>query len=118
MKDKIPTAIDPNKVFDEKNFKIVVESLTHPFYVIDISDHSIIMANKAAGHWNRGHGQKCYMVTHGKDHPCWEDGESCPIQTVIQSGEPTVAEHVHKGPNGENRFYEVHAFPIKDDNGK
>ena len=32
--------------FEKQYFKVILESLPHPFYVIDAADQSIIFANK------------------------------------------------------------------------
>ncbi len=93
-----------------------IDSLTHPFYLIDANDYSIKLANAAAG-FGAIDGQKCYALTHGNKRPCSEAGVSCPVEIVRETGRATTVEHVHTGADGEKRCYEVHAYPIMNGDG-
>ena len=95
----------------------VLDSLTHPFYVIDASDYSVTMANTASGYADKI-GAKCYEVTHNRSTPCTGENHPCLLSKVKQSGQPVVAEHVHQNGNGELRFLEIHAFPVFNSEGE
>jgi signal transduction histidine kinase/CheY-like chemotaxis protein len=103
------------KVFLEN----VLDSVSHPFYVINVADHSIAMANRASGFSDR-HGlpQTCHGLTHHLDHPCSGAEHPCPIRELMVTGGPVVVEHVHTGVDGEPRNVEIHAHPIFDGSGK
>ena len=58
----------------------VLESLTHPFYVIDVKDYSIVMSNQAAQTHEKG--KKCYKVTHGNNQPC-KGEHKCPVENQV-----------------------------------
>ncbi len=47
----------------------VIDALSHPFYVIDISTFEIILANKAAGLDLGGETRTCHWLTHGLQSP-------------------------------------------------
>ncbi len=47
-----------------KFFHHVLESLTHPFYVLDANDYTIVMANSAARLGNLSTKPTCYGLTH------------------------------------------------------
>jgi PAS domain S-box-containing protein len=95
----------------------VIESLTHPFYVINVKDYSIEMANKATGLEDSPKLLTCYAVTHHRETPCDTKEHICPLREVIQFKKPFKVEHIHY-VNGSHRYFEVHGYPIFDDNGK
>lgn len=95
--------------------KLVIDSLPHPFYVINIKDHTIAMAN-ARTHI-MGEGATCYAVSHKKTSPCGGEDHTCPLEEVKLTKKPTVVEHLHYDINGNPRNMEVHCYPIFDHEG-
>ncbi len=94
----------------------VINSLSHPFYVVNIDDYTIELANRAASDEGISHqGEKCYFQ-HGNRKPCLE--ENCPLEQIKKTKQPCVAEHVHLNGNGELRNLEIHAYPIFDAEGE
>lgn len=94
----------------------VLESLTHPFYVIDATDYTIRMANSACRFGELTDTCTCYSLTHNRDNPC--DGDHpCPLEIVKATKQPAVVEHVHYDMDGVPRNKEVHGYPILDDQG-
>jgi PAS domain S-box-containing protein len=96
----------------------VLESLTHPFYVIDAEDYSIIMANSASGTAVDEERTTCYALAHDQTKPCSSQDHPCPLNRVKQSKKPVSVSHIHYDADGEPRNVEVHAYPIFDDNGE
>ncbi|GAB4346838.1 MAG: hypothetical protein Kow0089_24360 [Desulfobulbaceae bacterium] len=92
----------------------IIASLQHPFYVIDAETHAIVLANPAAN-FDYALGSTCYQLTHGRDTPCSGKEHPCPIREVAETGEPCRVEHIHR-VNGEERIFEVHAYPIMEGN--
>jgi len=95
----------------------VIESLGHPFYVIDANTYEIILANTAAYEVIGGSGNTCYELTHHSNHPCDSIDHPCPLKKVIETGSATSVEHIHVVKNGEKRYVEVHGYPVKDEDG-
>ena len=95
----------------------VLESLTHPFYVIDARDHRVLMANSAATGGGLPQNITCHLLTHRSPQPCDGPEHFCPLETVKQTKRPSVVEHIHYTPEGEARNVEVHSYPIFDDAG-
>ncbi len=103
---------------------IVLESLDHPFLVIDAKDHSILMANKAARRHTPNEPRAsaradapmtCYALTHHRDTPCDGVDDQCPLAEVKRTGRPAKVEHVHYQTDGSPRNVEVHAYPVFDE---
>ncbi|SPP99728.1 hypothetical protein NBG4_110031 [Candidatus Sulfobium mesophilum] len=95
----------------------VLNSMTHPFYVIDANDFTIKMANPAANFSVEMGKTTCYALTHKSGEPCKENEHPCVIQEIKRTGKTVTVEHVHRGDNGEQHFYEVHGYPIYDKAG-
>jgi len=95
----------------------VIESLTHPFYVIDANNHKITMANKAANLGDIDNDSTCYSLTHRRNEPCNGIEHPCPLQEVKRTKKPVIVEHMHYDDDGEKRYLEVHAYPVFDSNG-
>jgi signal transduction histidine kinase len=98
--------------------EIILDSLTHPFYVIDVGDHHVRLANLAARQAHRSGAATCYRLTHGRDTPCDTPDHPCPVNVVKETGQPAVVEHIHRDEHGAPRNIEVHAFPMFDDTGR
>jgi signal transduction histidine kinase len=100
-----------------KFFHHVLESLTHPFYVLDANNYTIIMANSAARLGSLDDHPTCYALTHHQQFPCNGTEHLCPLQEVKRTKQPVIVEHVHFDKDGNPRNMEVHAYPIFDDQG-
>jgi PAS domain S-box-containing protein len=95
----------------------VLNSLTHPFYVINASNYMIELANPAARFGTQVGKMTCYALTHNSGEPCSENEHPCVIKEIGRTGDAVTVEHVHHGPAGERRVYEVHGYPIRDREG-
>ena len=103
----------------QSNFlNLVMESVAHPFYVIDANDYSIKMANKAARLGTLTADSTCYALTHQSSVPCSGKIHPCPLREVKAAGKPVVVEHTHHHVSGKTRHLEIHAHPIFNDKGE
>lgn len=96
----------------------VIESLPFPFYVINIEDHSISLANQHAVHEGTiTSTHKCSALAHSKENEelrCPEAGHSCPVVMVQSSKKHVTVEHTHYDRHGKERYVEVHGYPVFD----
>ena len=100
----------------EKDFvRNAIESLTHPFYVVDVNDYTIKLANSAANFGSFSPGATCYQLTHKQDHPCGGDEHPCVIREVMKTKKPVIVEHLHPDPAGKMATFEIYGYPIFDD---
>ncbi|MBN1292240.1 MAG: PAS domain-containing protein [Candidatus Latescibacteria bacterium] len=104
------TIINQNKFLNN-----ILESLTQPFYVIDVNDYSIVMANSAANSENLTKNTKCYQISHNKNKPCNSIDHPCTIDEIKRTKKPIIVEHKHHTKDGQIRQYEVHGYPIFDE---
>ncbi|MBN1507772.1 MAG: PAS domain-containing protein [Sedimentisphaerales bacterium] len=125
MNNSEPSRSQAAPPFDEGAFlrnhdllQTILDSLTHPFYVIDVADRRVRLANRAARQTHSGDAATCHALSHGQATACDSQDHPCPMGIVTQTGKPTVVEHIHRDEHGEPRIVEVHAFPIFDEAGK
>ncbi len=95
----------------------IIDSLTHPFYVINVKDHSIALANKAAGTLPADDTVTCYKHTHNQNSPCTGDNHPCPIREVQKTKKPICVDHQHTTSDGTKRTIAIHGYPIFDADG-
>jgi transcriptional regulator with PAS, ATPase and Fis domain len=99
-----------------------LDTLPEPRIVMG-RDCTILGANRAyLKHYNLADGaavigRRCYEVSHRFDRPCYEKGESCPLKTSLQSGQPNHVVHVHHTPMGEEHV-DIVMTPIKNERGE
>jgi PAS domain S-box-containing protein len=93
---------------------LVMESVAHPFYVINVKDYTIQMANRAARLGSLTHDSTCFALTHRSTKPCSGDVHPCPLKQVVETKRPAVVEHIHHQVSGRTRHVEIHAHPIFD----
>jgi len=92
----------------------ILESLTHPFYVIDATDYTVVMANSASGFGSSVGKSTCYALVYQRDEPCGSADHPCPIVNIKKGKKPVTVEHVHHDGKGNPRVIEIHAYPILD----
>jgi PAS domain S-box-containing protein len=96
---------------------MVLESLSHPFYVINADDYTLHLANSAAKAKGISGKSTCYALSHNRQTPCDSKENVCPLQIIKQTKKPVTVEHIHYDSHGNPRHVEVHAYPILDDQG-
>lgn len=119
LEDITKRTVAEQEVERQRNFlHRVMESVQHPFYVIDANDYSVKLANSASRFGDLTQNKKCYALTHGRSSPCAADVHPCPLQKVKEEKKPVTVEHIHHQISGPTRHLEVHAHPIFDEEGK
>ncbi|MGM0401355.1 MAG: PAS domain-containing protein [Chloroflexota bacterium] len=96
----------------------VLESVTHPLYVVDVADYSVQMANSAAYAGRLPEDARCYRLFHGRSAPCAESGHTCPVKEITRDKNPITVEHVHHSVDGIARTMEIRGYPLLDDEGE
>ncbi len=98
-----------------------LDALPEPRIVVD-RDYTILGANRAyLDHYHVGDvplaGRRCYEVSHHFSRPCDEEGESCPLKTSLQTGQPQRVLHIHHTPRGDEHV-DVELTPIANAKGQ
>ncbi|MDC0357925.1 ATP-binding protein [Oligoflexia bacterium] len=110
--------INNKDVHGARDFALtVINSLDHPFFVIDANDYSIKLMNRAAKENGSMFNTTCFAFSHQRTAPCDSLEHPCPLQKVKITQKPYVVEHVHFDKEGREQHVEVHAHPILDKEG-
>ncbi len=96
---------------------VVMNSLTHPFYIINTNDYTVRMANEAADMGDLSGNPTCYELTHNSTEPCSSEDHICPLREVMKTKNSAIVEHRHYDQNGKAMIIEVHCYPISDSEG-
>lgn len=95
----------------------IINSLSNPFYVVNVTDYSIEVANTAAQALGNTTTHTCYELTHHRITPCDDLEHPCPLRQVCETKKAMTVEHIHYDAQGNPRIMEVHGYPIFDDEG-
>ncbi len=108
---------------DSQNFlERVLDGIPEVTIVID-RVHRIVFANRAARQWAgvedfAAGGLKCHQMLHHRDDPCEGDGQTCPMDRVLETRGPVTVTHTHFAADGRQTQVEVSAAPLLDDAGQ
>ena len=102
----------------KKFFQKIVNSFTHPLYVINAETYEIEFTNDYALKEDLPNGIKCFVFSLETGKPCKDGNKFCPINLLKYDNNPVVTEHVTVDKTGEKRYFEIHGFPINDESGK
>ncbi|MBD3386054.1 PAS domain-containing protein [candidate division KSB1 bacterium] len=110
--------IDIRRIMKDQNgLATILESIPHPFYIIDAKKMNIVVANSAAKK-NNTKPTLCYALQQPDNQPCEAPHHTCTLEKVLLSREPVYVEHSYRTADNKVRYYEVHAFPIVDKMGE
>ncbi len=98
-------------------FSSILESLPHPFYVIDAPTYRVTLANSSAQPGPLSNDSTCYALMHNRETPCDSPENPCPAEKVRKTKQPVTVEHIHYDTDGTPRNIEVSAYPIFDVDG-
>ncbi|MBN1327223.1 MAG: response regulator [Candidatus Cloacimonetes bacterium] len=96
----------------------VIDSLTHPFFVVNADNYSIMISNSAARQLSSTSITTCYAFRYNRDKPCTGENTPCPLQLLKQTKKPVKVEHMNYDLEGNKRYYEVNGYPIFDKQGE
>ena len=100
-------------------FQPLVDAVDGPAVVVD-SSYRILTSNLLYRDAFAGgmpvEGECCYKVSHQRDVPCGQAGESCPLDHARNTRVQARSLHVHSRPHG-NVHEEVTVHPLVDEHG-
>ena len=106
------------KIQQQSEFlQYVINSLDHPFYIVNANNYQIEIANAATrlcSQQKPGSQNTCYALLHNKSEPCKAINHTCPLEIVKKNKRPVLVEHVHFDKDDHPINVELHCFPIFD----
>ena len=102
----------------EASLMRIFNSVTDPFVIYD-RDYRILQVNLAfSATFQRPPelllGRRCFEVLYNRHEIC----PDCHVKDVFATGEPRVREMFLTLPDGSQRHFEVHSYPVKDNDGR
>jgi len=97
--------------------KWVIESLPHPFCVINASDYTIKLTNFADLSCTTSNEETCYEWFQKNDMPCCSSKSPCPVEEIKKTKQPVKIERVYYDKKENPKNVEIHVYPIFDRNG-
>lgn len=94
--------------------RAAIESMPEPFYVINVGDGSIEIANQATRAMSKNKAFTCHTLAGRGNAPCMNPMEMCPVRLVVAKKESVVVERTYLDQHGERVYLEVHGSPIFD----
>ena len=96
----------------------ILDGIVDPFYIINIKDYTVALANKAARDFGWSPDCTCFALTHKAARPCTHNQLTCPVQIIKKTRQPVTVEHRHYDQHGHPRYFEVNGYPLFDENGE
>jgi PAS domain S-box-containing protein len=104
-------------LFEQNRFlQSILESLTHPFHVIDVENYKVVIANSASRAAGYNEGETCHRAIHGLDRPCQDPDRSCPVRMIKETKAPISLEMARNEASGKVIHENLQAYPLFDDN--
>ena len=95
----------------------ILEAIVHPFYIINVKDYTIEMANSAAKQMADTKNTTCYALLHKMDKPCTNNHWPCPLEIIKKTKKPVRVEHIMYDKDDNPRNIEIFGYPIFDKEG-
>lgn len=102
-----------NKEIKQNNFlKHIMNSLTHPFYVIDSHEHSVLLANNAAEQEGIKESEEFQELI--PNEMSLEDSKSefLDFDEITEEDENLVFEYSKTDEKGQKEYFEHHVYPV------
>jgi PAS domain S-box-containing protein len=104
---------------------LIINAISDAVMLLDAKNYRILDANQAfLNSYNLDSswlvGKTCYETTHHHSKPCSQvlAGVVCPLEKAISTGKTCHVEHVHADSEGNRRYFEITAYPIKAATGE
>ncbi|TCK61859.1 PAS domain S-box-containing protein/diguanylate cyclase (GGDEF)-like protein [Seleniivibrio woodruffii] len=93
----------------------ILESISHPFFVINVKTMEVVIANSASGYRT---GVKCHELLRKSNYPCFMEDFECPLHTVKKTKQPFSCVHIHFDSDNQRKYYEIHGQPVFNEKGE
>jgi two-component system sporulation sensor kinase A len=103
----------------------IINGISDALMLLDARTYEILDVNQAFLNlykvdYEQVIGKTCYEITHDLSRPCFQisSDEPCPLKETVSTGIFSNAEHVHKDRHGNNLYFEITSYPLKDAHGE
>lgn len=99
-------------------FKKTLDSLNHPFYVINARNWKIEFANSAGKSIDVPNDARCFTIKERRNEKCDGDDCSCSLKNIFQSDAHYKSDVFEITRDGRTEYHELHGFPIFNKKGE
>lgn len=122
MSENHDRACSPDWLYEQLQEKeSIINGISDALMVLNAENYEILDVNQAfldLYKVNRDQviGNTCHEITHHLPQPCSQlsDHDPCPLEKSVLTGGSSQAEHVHKDRDGNNLYFEISSYPIKN----
>ena len=111
--------------FQLRGKESIVDGISDALMLLDVGAYRILDVNEAClkaykTTRERILGRTCHEVTHHLDRPCSQvfKDHTCPLEQCVLTGSLCMTGHTHKDREGNQLYFEITAYPLKDGEGK
>jgi len=98
-------------------FQKTIESISHPFCVLDAQTKEVKLANAAAHEQGEASCPTCLKFQRNVT-PEMENQAHCVVERVLNTHLPALLEVSHQSNAHHTSYYELHGYPVFDEQGK
>ena len=101
----------------------IINGISDAIMLLDAKTYKILEVNQAFLNSYRMTldqviGKTCHEITHRRPEPCPEaTGAHCPPRQTVLKGDIYRTEHVHKDSEGNDIYFEIASYPVRDASG-
>lgn len=109
-----------NRIEDKNS---IINGISDAIMLLDTKTYQILEANQSflnsyGTSLAQVVGRTCHEITHHRPDPCPDaPGSLCPLRETVLKGDITRTEHVHKDSEGNDIYFEIAAYPLKNASG-
>lgn len=106
-----------NRIQDKDS---IINGISDAIMLLDTKTYKILEVNRAFLDTYRTSldqilGKTCYEITHHRPEACPDTpGTPCPLRETVLKGSISRTEHVHKDSEGNNIYFEIASYPVRD----
>ena len=111
--------------FQLRGKESIIDGISDALMLLDVGAYRILDVNEAClkaykTTRERILGRTCHEVTHHLDRPCSQvfKDHTCPLEQCVLTGSLCMTGHTHKDREGNQLYFEITAYPLKDGEGK
>ncbi len=111
--------------FQLRGKESIIDGISDALMLLDVGAYRILDVNEAClkaykTTRERILGRTCHEVTHHLKRPCSQvfKDHTCPVEQCVATGGLCMTGHTHKDREGNQLYFEITAYPLKDGEGK
>jgi two-component system, sensor histidine kinase and response regulator len=98
--------------------KKILDSLSHPFYIINAKSWELEFTNAAGKSTDVPIDARCFSIKQTKNETCQGEDCACSIKNIFQTNAQYKSDVFEITRNGQTEYHELHGFPVFNKKGE